>query len=184
MIKREKVDVINVANNLRQRPVVGSVESNGVGVGQFNITGSITMYFENIEAYELFLDGDETDLSFTIGGASEMNYQFDIPRLKFDDADVPTPANNQDIFITLPFEGLYDSSDDCSFMITRTPAAYTLDMAFNTYLLKAQRTDRVDLIKMYSNIAFKAQRQCRQSAEALAEIKNPKPYNVPIYYRL
>lgn len=114
---------INVANNLRQRPVVGSIESNGVGVGQCNVTGSITMYFENLEAYDLFLAGDATDLSFKLGGASELNYVFDIPRLKFTDADVPTPGNNQDIFITLPFEGLYDSSEGCALKITRTPAA-------------------------------------------------------------
>ncbi len=31
-------------------------------------------------------------------------------------------------------------------------------------------------LKAYSEIAFKAQRQCRATLEALAEIKNPRPY--------
>lgn len=51
-----------------------------------------------------------------------------------------------------------------------------LDSLFARHVLLAHKTDRVDLLKIYSNIAFTAQRQCRATVEALAEIKNPKPY--------
>ncbi|AEP08888.1 phage tail tube protein [Micavibrio aeruginosavorus] len=108
-------------NNLRQKPVVGSVESLGVGAGRFVLTGTVTMYFENKEAYDLFLAGTATDLTFTIGGASETNYEFVIPRLKFSDADVATPGNDQDVMITLPFQALYDPTEQCTLKITRVP---------------------------------------------------------------
>lgn len=109
-------------NNLRQRPVVGSLDSLGVGAGRFDLKGSITMYFDNKSAYEVFLNGGEASLSFKIGGALDKHYIITVPRLKFSDGDLPTPGNDQDVFLTLPFQGLYDSTDDCALMIERVPA--------------------------------------------------------------
>lgn len=54
--------------------------------------------------------------------------------------------------------------------------AQVLDVLFNKYILMAGRSEYMNSLKIYSEIAFKAQRQCRASLEALAEIKNPKPY--------
>jgi hypothetical protein len=108
-------------NNLRQKPVVGSVASIGTGAGRFVLNGSVTMYFEDMAGYELFLAGTASDLTFKLGEASSLNYVFVIPNLKFSDADIPTPGNDQDVFITLPFQALYDASDACTMKITRTP---------------------------------------------------------------
>lgn len=103
------------------QPVVGSIDNVGVGTGRFELNGTVTMYFEDKAAYELFLNGTAADLTFSIGGASTKKYQFTIGKIKFSDADVPTPGNNQDILITLPFQALYNSTDSCSLKITRTP---------------------------------------------------------------
>lgn len=54
--------------------------------------------------------------------------------------------------------------------------AQVLDVLFNKYILLAGRSEYMNSLKIYSEIAFKAQRQCRSSLEALAEIKNPRPY--------
>ncbi len=86
-------------NNLRLQPVVGSIDSAGVGAGRFVLNGSVTMYFEDKAAYDLFLAGTAADLTFTIGGASTKKYQFTIGKLKFSDADVSTPGNDQDSWI-------------------------------------------------------------------------------------
>lgn len=114
---------LNINNNLRQKPVVGSIDSYGLGAGRFQVTGSIEAYFENEEMMDMFLAGTATDLSFKLGGASEKNYVFDIPKLKFDDAEVFAGGNDQDVMARLNFVGLYDSSDDCTLKITRTPAS-------------------------------------------------------------
>ncbi len=114
---------LNGTNNLRQKPVVGSIDSLGVGAGRFQLTGTMDVYFENSEAFDLFLDGTATDLSFKIGEASELNYEFEIPRLKFEDGDVLAGGNDQDLVARLSYTALYDPTEDCTLKITRTPAA-------------------------------------------------------------
>jgi len=54
--------------------------------------------------------------------------------------------------------------------------AKVLDVLFNKYILMTGRSEYMNSLKAYSEIAFKAQRQCRTTLEALAEIKNPRPY--------
>ena len=114
---------LEISNNLRQKPVVGSLDSYGIGAGQCVVTGTITAYFENSDLMEQFLAGTATDLSFSIGGATENKYDIVIPRLKFSDGDVPTGGNNQDVIQTLQFTALYDPTEECAIKITRTPAA-------------------------------------------------------------
>jgi hypothetical protein len=113
---------LEVNNNMRQQAVVGSIENAGVGLGRCVVTGTATMYFENKSALELFLNGTATDLSFTIGGATEDQYIFTIPKLKFSDGDAPVPGNDQDVILTLPFQGLFDSTLGATIEIERVPA--------------------------------------------------------------
>ncbi len=44
------------------------------------------------------------------------------------------------------------------------------------YIIKLHEGGSLGVVKAFANIAFTAQRQCRTTAEALADIKNPKPY--------
>jgi len=119
-----KVTAISIegTNNLRQQPVIGSIESIGVGAGQFGVNGSVTCYFENTEAYQLFLDGTDADLEFVLTDNDDNSYTFTLPRIKFSDADVVAGANNEDVLITLPFQALYDSSEACTLKIERADA--------------------------------------------------------------
>ena len=112
---------LEINNNARMQPVVGSIDSLGVGLGRFTVTGTITAYFENKTAYELFLAGTATDLEFTLSDGDN-DYEFVIPKLKFSDGDVPVAGNDQDVIITLPFQALYDETLGATIEITRVPA--------------------------------------------------------------
>lgn len=114
---------LEINNNTRLQPVIGSIDSVGVGLGRCVITGTATMYFENKDAYELFLAGTATDLTFTLGGASDLNYIVTIPRLKFSDGDVPVGGNDQDVTLTLPFQALYDADLGGTIEIERVEAS-------------------------------------------------------------
>jgi len=52
--------------------------------------------------------------------------------------------------------------------------ACTLDAVFNNMMLKIGHTEFLSQTQAYSEIAFKAQNQCRKTLIALAEMKNPK----------
>jgi hypothetical protein len=113
---------LNITNNLRNQPVVGDIDPVGQGSGRFEVTGSITMYFENNEAYDLFLANTYTDLSFSVGGASTLKYDVSIPNIKFTSASIEAAGNDTDVPITLDFGAVRDASQDHTIEITRTPA--------------------------------------------------------------
>ena len=114
---------ISINNNLRKQPVIGSIDPVGMGSGRFEVSGSITMYFENEDAYEAFLENEYTDLAFSIGGASELKYDFSIPKIKFLAASIEAAGNDTDVPITLEFGAVLDADDGHTIEITRTPAA-------------------------------------------------------------
>jgi hypothetical protein len=113
---------LNITNNLRPQPVVGDIDGIGLGSGRFDVTGSITMYFENEEAYDIFLANTYTDLAFRIGGASTLKYDVSIPNVKFTSASIEAAGNDTDVPITLEFGAVRDASQDHTIEITRTPA--------------------------------------------------------------
>jgi len=54
--------------------------------------------------------------------------------------------------------------------------AHTLDTFFHKMLRTAVKSEYLESFKTYSNLAFKAQNQCRMTLGTLAEVKNPRPY--------
>lgn len=112
---------INITNNLRLQQVIGSVDNRGVGTGRFEVTGDLMAYFENAELYNLFLNATATDLTFQLGGASSLKYQFDLGTIKFETGEIVAGGNDQDVMAKMTFRGLYDSSDAATLKITRTP---------------------------------------------------------------
>lgn len=112
---------LNISNNMRQQPVIGDLNSKGIGSGRFVVTGDAELYFENKELYELFLADTYADLSFSLGGASNLKYAFYIPKLKFTGAEVSTPGNDADVMIKVPFQAVYHSGTGAALQITRTP---------------------------------------------------------------
>lgn len=54
--------------------------------------------------------------------------------------------------------------------------AHSLNALSSYMIRKGHSSEYIDHLKVYFNIALKAQNQCRMTLESLAEIKNPKPY--------
>lgn len=111
---------INITNNLRQQEVVGSIQSKGLTAGRFEVTGDMTVYFENAELYDLFIAGTAANLSFSIGGASTKKYAFSIGNLKFESVEIVAGGNDQDVMAKVKFRGLFNGTDN-TLQITRTP---------------------------------------------------------------
>lgn len=54
--------------------------------------------------------------------------------------------------------------------------AQTLDLLFHKQIRRANNQEILSTFKAHYDLGLKAQRQCRSTIEALAEMKNPKPY--------
>lgn len=113
---------LNISNGLRARKVVGSVNAAGIGMGQFNVTGSFEAYFENKALFDLFLAGSSGGIQFTVGGTTLEKYTFKIPTIKISNSRVVAGGNNQDMVVACDFQGLYNSGIGATLEIDRAVA--------------------------------------------------------------
>lgn len=112
---------LEIKNNMRQQPVVGSIQSKGIGTGRFEVNGTMRMYFENNAALDLYLQNTSTDLSFVLGGVSTLKYTIQLPKLKFTAFKVVAGANDTDVIADISFQAYYDATTLGTMKITRTP---------------------------------------------------------------
>ncbi len=113
---------IEVTNNLRERPEVGSLYSNQFGVGRFEATGTLEVYFESNDAYQDVLNHASGALEFTIGDVTTEKYAFLLPKIIFMDGQITAGGNDDDVMVSIPFQAVYDTTETCSVKITRAVA--------------------------------------------------------------
>lgn len=116
-----KVSSLNleVNNNLRERPVIGSLYSEQFGQGRCEVTGSFEVYLEAATLYDSMLAHGSGALSFTIGDTTAEKYTFSLPKIRLLDGEKNAGGNNDDVMMTIPFRALFDTSAACSIQITR-----------------------------------------------------------------
>lgn len=110
---------LSLTNNLRQRPVVGSVDSAGLGEGQFALTGTLNAYFEDPALYDAFLNNTAASLSFLMGTVSGKRYLVEVPRFKIQTMPITASGRDQDVMANIAFQALYDSTTGCTARLTR-----------------------------------------------------------------
>ena len=112
---------LEISNNLRTRPAVGTKFSHEFGAGRFDVSGTLECYFQSKALYQACLDHGLADLTLQVGNASGDKYQFDIDKLRLGDGNVTAGGNDDDIMVSIPYRGLL-GADDCTLMITREVA--------------------------------------------------------------
>lgn len=114
---------LNVTNNDRQRPVIGSQFTAGIGAGRFEVTGTLNAYFNDSTLYDKFLSDVYTSLklTFTDASAGAGNIEIFLPKIKLTGGKVNAGANNTDVMAEIQFTAVYDSTEACAMKITRTP---------------------------------------------------------------
>jgi hypothetical protein len=108
---------LNLANNLNPRFVIGSAESLEPSIGRSNLTGTMDAFFESSVLYNKFIN--ETSSSLEVNCSDGVDtYTFKVPKLKYTGGDVPV-AGEGPVSISMPFQGLLDSTSGTSFQIER-----------------------------------------------------------------
>lgn len=87
--------------------------------GQLQITGNMTARFNSIDLFDKFDSETETSLSFTLTNpGADDTLAFELPRVKYTGGQ---PQNNDNVIdVACSFEGLYDSGESSSIVITET----------------------------------------------------------------
>lgn len=113
---------LNINNNLRAPGALGSVDAVGIGSGKFEVSGTLEVYFEDTTLYANYLAGDAIALEFTIGSTTLKKYTFSMGTIKLETAETPVSGPDDDLIVSFNYRALYDSTDECTLMITRAVA--------------------------------------------------------------
>lgn len=88
--------------------------------GQFVLSGSFSCYFADATYIAKHLSHVQSSLSFTLGGASNLKYNFLISKVRLTIPDIPNPGINQPLIQKVEFKAFKDATNSTC-KVTRTP---------------------------------------------------------------
>ena len=111
---------------LRMQNCVGEKFPRGIGTGRFNLTGSMTVYFENEDLFTDFIEHNTISLEFSITDSEGYAYYFKIPAMKISQDEIAPGGIDQDVFENIEFTAFRDATTDTMFQVDRfSPNAAT-----------------------------------------------------------
>lgn len=110
---------INGEAGLREQRAVGNKFAAGIGTGRFNLSGSFTSYFENLEMYNDFINHTTISLGFNMTDNDGNTYWFTIPALKLTSDPIAPGGIDQDIMETIEWTAFRDEVSNTQFIIDR-----------------------------------------------------------------
>lgn len=111
---------INIDRGLEPFFVLGSTVTERPTWKKFKLTGTVTARYANSAMLEKFLNGTESSLQLTLTDSVTNELDILIPRIKYTGGGEINVGGEGPITIALPFEGLYDPTEESNIVITRT----------------------------------------------------------------
>ena len=129
---------MNITNNLRQQRAVAHVSPIGIGSGNFEVTGSIDVYFKNRVIYDKFLNNEGVSLTFIVGSQGGQQYRFTLPNVKFSSGSINAENQGADLIVNMNYQALFSQQIGGTIRIERAvgsppppvfPTGVTLDVS-------------------------------------------------------
>lgn len=116
--------VLNITNNLRPKPAVGSLALVGVGSGQFGMTGRLQTYLGSSAIYAKLISQAATSINARVtklpSGQTLFNtVVLSLPNLKIASARVVATGPNTDVLADMNITAILDTTTNCMFQIDR-----------------------------------------------------------------
>lgn len=108
---------LETTGNLRAQKAIGSLPSVGVGTGRLEITGSISLYFEDITEYNKFLQNTSFKVSFRVNDSAGNAYIVTLPKVKYEGMTMVAGGLDADIEMSGTYRALLGTSDSVNYMI-------------------------------------------------------------------
>lgn len=110
---------VDVANNLRTQNAIGQLAACGIGVGKFEVSGAISLYFEDSTEYDKYTAATAFKLSMRAEDAAGQSYVFTFPRVKYETMSLVSGGTDSDVILEGSWRGLRDSVSDSMMQIDR-----------------------------------------------------------------
>jgi len=113
---------VTMNGNLRQQPAVGSKPAIGIGQGGYDVTGTLTAYFEDISLYQKMINHTVTSLSVRFEDTDGNIMVLTIPSDYYSEGDPVVTGIDTDVFLPLTFAARRDSTTDTMLQLDFLPA--------------------------------------------------------------
>lgn len=108
---------LTLENGLEPRPVVGDDKTLEPTIGMSMVTGNLTVYFEDSEMLEKFINETASSIEFSLEHSGK-TYTFEMPSVIYTGGQ-PDVAGAGSITLSMPFQALYDDTNGYSISLTR-----------------------------------------------------------------
>ena len=112
----------DIANNLRQRKVIGTLGADSIGSGSIGITGTVQKFFESKTLMDKYLDFTTSSLTLMMEDSNGKGYIVDFPSIKYTDGKRVAGGINTDIIADMTFSAFMDTSELITIRIARFAA--------------------------------------------------------------
>ncbi|QJI53355.1 major tail structural protein [Alteromonas phage vB_AcoS-R7M] len=111
---------LNLANGIAPRYVVGARQTIRPSIENSNLTGNVTVFFEDSSMVQKFINETESSLNFAMPDAAGNNIDYIIPRIKYTGGQ-PDISGSGPITLAMPFQALLDPTTGTNIIMDRTP---------------------------------------------------------------
>ena len=116
-----------VNNNTRDKPAIANLGNIDIGLGRFNVTGNVTMYFSGRTLYDKFLANTYHSFSFAVTIGTDA-YVIHFPSIKFTAGPVLIEGNDGDVVAPMDFTARRDPTLGYTMSIDRFSNAVGADL--------------------------------------------------------
>ena len=116
---------LTIANNLRERAKIGELGPESVGAGKFNVTGTMTAYFDAAKAATLadkYTQFTESALALIFRDTDGNFYVIDIPRVRLSQGQKVAGGENTDVLLDMAFTGYRHETEGVTLRIVKFAA--------------------------------------------------------------
>lgn len=110
---------LNIDNGVRAQDAMGSLSHVGIALGRLQVTGNISLYFENKTMYEKYLNATAFALSFAVQDADNQAYVITLPRVKFETGSVESSGLDSDVLMDATWRAIKDPTTSCMIQIDK-----------------------------------------------------------------
>ena len=99
---------MEIANNLRERNVIGTTGAHSIGSGEFNVSGQLSVYFEDETLIDKLRNNTTSSISFGFTDGNGAAIIFDMPAVKFTEGVPEVGGKNDDVMLNLGYQAFRD----------------------------------------------------------------------------
>ncbi|MHC5053641.1 MAG: phage tail tube protein, partial [Planctomycetota bacterium] len=113
---------LSIANNLRERMVVGEVGPESLGAGRLAVSGSFQIYLADSTLLDKYLNQTASSLAVIFEDAAGNAYVVDFPQIRYSGGERVAGGKDTDIMAAVSFAAYRDETEDVTVRIARFAA--------------------------------------------------------------